>query len=560
MRYYTAIDSQYTAIYVNLRPLTPTKVEAYKTIEAKIYAEPQDVTEVKDWVLENSEEVREETTPQMFNYTLLNNGTYTDLGTNYKHTDYYEFKAGDVLEIEYVTNATLHYLFTFNTSKVFIEGLWAESNATGGRKKRTFEPDFDGFLIVNSNFQSTLGLPKITKVYQQERFLTPQSGGGGGVAPKAHFYDVDSHYLPTDNGDYGITLNRIFGLMTDRGGIIDFGVKDYKISTPVIVTKSAVFRGIGGMEFYSRKWMTGIYTDSPTMDMISVVGGVYFFAGNIHFYNRATLPTAGSGLRLKGSTPASGSTSDKILALVSGSIIQNCSFDGFYDNMMFDNACQWTLINPLSNYAVRYGLYIDAEHWRDAGDSTILGGNFFGTKEWLGANNRNSKAHIYHKGSGGLKINSVKFNNKADYSILGEIAGDTVILNVSNCSFENHNISAIKYSKTSNVFRHINISNCEFDSYKNNTVDIDINSGIEDINIIGNSFSSGMANSANTAIKLNSVSRVNLKNTYNGYANPLDILNSSEVDNGLERFVTQAQYDALSTAQKNNGTKYFISG
>lgn len=526
----TIEPNKFSALYVNLRNSIPTKIEAFfKLSFDKIYATPTDlnteILDVRDWVLNNMETVREETIPAMYDYTMLSDGSFISLGSDYRHTDYYEFQAGDKLEIEYGTDATLHYLFTFTPAKVFIEGLWQEIIATGGRKTKTFEPDFDGFLVMNSNFQNTLGLPKITKIYQQIRFLTPQSGGGG-VATKAHFYDIDAHYLEADGGDYGITLNRINSIMTERGGIIDFGVKDYRIDTFVTFTKSVVLRGLGCMEFYGRRWMSGIYTTSGTMDMISVAGGVYFFAGNIHFYNIATLPTAGSGLRLKGSTPASGSDADKILSLVSGSIIQNCSFEGFYDNMMFDNACQWTLINPLSNYAVRYGLYIDAERHRDAGDSTILGGNFYGFETSM---NRVSKSHIYHKGSGGLKITSVKFNNKADYSILGEIAGDTVILNVSNCSFENHNIGAIKYSKTSSVFRHINISNCEFDSYKVGTTDVDIRTGIQDINIIGNSFSSGMTSASNTAINLNGVDGVRLMNTYRGYTSPMNVYNSTNV-------------------------------
>ena len=545
------ITNKFSDIYVNLRPITPNKVEVIeRVVTSKIYATPSDIatleqniqdsaTDFKNWVEENKEIVREETTPVMYDHTLLNNGTYKSFGANYRHTDYYEFKAGDKIEIEYVTNAILHYLFTFDTNKQFIDGLWQETTATGGRKTRIFEPDFDGFCIVNSNFQSTLGLPKFTKIKEQLRFLTPQSGGGGSVAPRANFYFIDDYYESADAGDYGKTLNRIFSIMKSRGGVIDFGCKDYRIDTPVIVNKPAVFRGAGGMEFYSRNWLTGLFTSSPTIDMISVLGGVYFYCDKVHFYNISTLPTAGTALRLKGSTPASGSAPDKILSLVSGAIIQNCSFDGFYDNMKFDNACQFTLINPLSNYAVRYGLYVDAENWRDAGDSSIIGGNFFGTKEWLGANNRNSTAHIYHKGSGGLKINSVKFNNKADYSVLGEIAGDTVIININNCSFENHNISAIKYSKTASIFRHVNISNCEFDSYKSGTKDIDIRAGIEDINIIGNSFSSGMINTANIAINLNSVTRVRLMNTYHGYANPINAYNCNDVKEAMLQAIPQ---------------------
>lgn len=525
-------QGKFSALYFNFRSTEPSKLEVQKEIKKveKIYVAPTDLNAELD---KNQKIVVEQMPNTLYNFTMVDGGTYENYGANYKHIEFpVNFKAGDKFVIEYVTNFSgTYHLFTFDANGDFIESLWLETTGNGGRKTKTFEPDFDGSFILNSNFPNTLGLPKITKTSIKQRFLTPESAGG----VKDRIYDLDAHYLEADAGDYGKTLMRIHGLMPYQGGVIIVNVKDYRIDTPVMFTKPVSFQGFGGMEFYYRSWFSCFYTNSGTADMITCVGGhgKFIFTG-IHFRNTNLLPTAGSGLRLKSATPASNNSSDKILSLVSGAVIDNCSFEGFYDNMVFDGACQWTLINPLSTYHVRYGLVVDADNYPDAGDSSQIGGNYYATKEWLGAgNNRLPKAHIYQKGSGGLKLTSIKFNNRAEYAILGEIENETVILNVSNCSFENQTKGHIKYTKvTPLIFNHVNISNNQFATYlpQPDFTDIDLRAGIGDINIIGNSFDCSQNSGANkTAINLNSVNRVRLMNTYHGYTQPINMFNCTDV-------------------------------
>lgn len=525
-------QGKFSALYFNFRNTEPSKLEVQKKIQTieKIYISPADLNSE----LNKNEKLQVEQMPNaLYDYTMVDGGTYESYGSNYKHIEFpVNFKAGDKFVIEYVTNFSgIYHLFTFDANGVFKESLWLETTQTGGRKTKIFEPDFNGSFVLNSNFPNSLGLPKITKTSTKQRFLTPESSGG----VKDRIYDIDSHYVESDGGDYGKTLMRIHGLMPYQGGVIFVNVKDYRIDTPVVFTKPVSVQGFGGMEFYYRSWFSCFYTNSGTIDMICCMGGSgkFIFTG-IHFRNANLLPTAGSGLRLKSSTPASNSSGDKILSLVSGAVIDNCTFDGFYDNMVFDGACQWTLINPLSAYPVRYGLVIDADNYPDAGDSAQIGGNYYATKEWLGAgNNRLPKAHIFQKGSGGLKLTSIKFNNKAEYAILGEIKHETVILNVSNCSFENQTKGHIKYTKITPLnFNHVNISNNQFASYipGQNFTDIDLRAGIGDINIIGNSFDcSQHPADSNTAINLNSVNRVRLMNTYHGYTTPINMFNCEDV-------------------------------
>lgn len=342
-------------------------------------------------------------------------------------------------------------------------------------------------------------------------------------------YFLEAEYLTSDNQDYGITLNRIIQSMSVRGGKIILGCNDYKINTPVIINKNITIEGAGAADFYCLNWLSAFYTTS-NIEMFVVNKVCKISITDTHFFNSSTtLPTGGCAIRVKGVD----GTND-LSKIVMNTQITRCTFNKFYDNVIMDGACQWNISNSQFHNAVRYNLVVDCLQWGDAGDSSITSCDF-DSKDTL----RNTIAHIYQKGGGGLKISQCKFNEVADYCYLGAINAITVILLISNNSFENYRISAVKLTKTSSIFRHVNISNCEFDSYRSGIKDIDIRAGIEHINIIGNSFSSGNTNANNTAINLNSVNQVRLMNTYSGYSNPINAYNCNDVKEAMLQAIPQ---------------------
>lgn len=330
-------------------------------------------------------------------------------------------------------------------------------------------------------------------------------------------YPLDLWYEDADNNDYGKTINRIISEM-GAGGEILVGAKDYKISTKVNVTKNISFHGLGCATTVVDPHVSGIYTDSPTLEMFVMPARRKVIFKGIHFYNTSTTaPTAGCAIRLQG---VPNSTNGLETAI--GANITNCSFTGFYDNVMADGASHLSVFDNNFNAAVRYNLYIDCFQHRDQGDSTVINNRFY--NELVAG--RNTVAHIFQKGSGGLKIIGNKFNAFSDYGILGDIPDMTVILLVSANSFENFKLGAIKYRSTYSAlkFRHINIQGNEFEilsSTANNCIEI---YNCDEINIIGNSFSVQESfSSAKKAINLQNCNNGILMNTYRRFDNPLNM-------------------------------------
>lgn len=331
-------------------------------------------------------------------------------------------------------------------------------------------------------------------------------------------YPIDLWYENTDNGDYGKTINRILSNMGATGQIL-FGAKDYKISTKVLITKDISFVGLGCAVVVVDKHITGIFTDSPTLEMFSLPSRKKVIFKGIHFFNTSTTaPTAGCAIRLQG-VPNSTNGLDTAI----GCNISGCSFKAFFDNVFADGASHLSISDNNFNAAVRYNLYLDCFQHRDQGDSTVINNRFYNEL----VTGRNTVSHIYQKGSGGLKIIGNKFNAFSDYGILGDIPDMTVILIVNANSFENFKLGAIKYRSTYGgavKFRHVNIESNEFEVLFSTALNCIQLYNMAEINIIGNSFSvEDSVSSERSAVNLQNCNNAILMNTYRRFDSPINM-------------------------------------
>lgn len=338
-----------------------------------------------------------------------------------------------------------------------------------------------------------------------------------------NIYVLEAEYLTSDAGDYGITLNRIIAQMGATGGKILLGTKDYKISTTVNINKNLTLQGNGASDFYSKNWQSAFWTDSATLKLFTVNSVVKVVIEDIHFYNSlVSTPTAGCAIQLAGVAGT-----EDLNKIVMSTEINRCSFNGFYDHIFANGACQWGISNSIFHGHERYAVYVSCIQWEDAGDSRIIGCDFYGKRA-----NRTSLAHVRQVGSGGLKILGNKFNDKAtkaiDMFFNLPIAHGTSVSTITGNSFENYRERGINIESASGSARFslISITGNEFASYSaNNAIDISVKN-CNVLSITGNVFRmSGTLH----AINLNTVNNATLLNTYEGFSNPLNIYASTNV-------------------------------
>lgn len=364
-------------------------------------------------------------------------------------------------------------------------------------------------ICLFANYSSHLGensgvtLKRTVGFGIEEDSVLKALGNGGGSSVGMEY--INSYLTDDDGGDYGKVINRMIQNMPANGGAIHVGGNHCPILTPVNVTKNLSLIGLGAGDFYGNHSISKFQTSAKTLTMFNVSEVVKFDARNIHFQNTSIeKPVSGTAIRL------SGKDSGGLSGIVMGSSITGCTVQGFYDNLYLDNACQWLLQDCNIFQAERYGAYIDCVLHPDAGDWRMIGNDFWGTK----SSPRSTIAHVYQKGSGGGKIIGNKFNDAADYGLLGEIYGATVILIAVANSFENMRNYSIHY-KNFSAFKHVIIDDNQFAAYKDGVTHIHLDS-INLISIKGNILEgNGFAN--NRAINLRNCNNVEIDSQPNGF-------------------------------------------
>ena len=208
-------------------------------------------------------------------------------------------------------------------------------------------------------------------------------------------------------------------------------------------------------------------------------------------------------------------------------ILRNVSVRAFYKNIYIEKCAYWLFDNVENINPVAVGLHIENTTNQDAGDWSISNSYFFQPMSTPGG------IALEQTGSGGGKIVNVKFNGAWNYCIWDSMPNSLILL-VSNCSFENFVYEAIHILNTASV----KISGCEFAPFKA-ILGVAIvylkksNGGI----IANNTFSGGGGGAGNMALKLDScIKTTSSFNNYNGFTSPTPYLISGGSLNGIIDF------------------------
>lgn len=197
-----------------------------------------------------------------------------------------------------------------------------------------------------------------------------------------------------------------------------------------------------------------IITDSATANLLDMTGS-YGLVKNILLRNTAATPSAGSGIRVMGST-------------YSRVNFENVVVRGFYIDIDSRTNANWYMAGCMLYAPVLYALKIQNTVNADAGDWSIVSTLF-------AADVRNATSAIRIESSGGGRLISCKVNQGANTFTTGVDVSlgtgiDTSILLISACSFENVTGDAISIATTSTgKFKLINIIGCQVGLYSNNT-------------------------------------------------------------------------------------------
>lgn len=344
-----------------------------------------------------------------------------------------------------------------------------------------------------------------------EVFAFKDSTGGS----SSTLYYTPEMYGAAGDGvtDDGPEFNTMIADVPEGATIYITGGKDYFINTQIVVNKKLKFLGAGSSSNYLEsvdvfdEANSRIFTTSETLVMIKVTESLVTFNG-ISFENRAVgTPTDGCAIQF-------GDASNDLYAFW----LLNCSFAGFYDNVRSEYVSNFGIDNMNNSSPIRYGLLIDNINHHDAGDSYITNSNFYG------GGRDTAHAMIYHKNGGGMKMSNIKFNNNQEspqvphkYS-LRITSFQTVDYQISNCSFENYLLGAIKVDSMGvNTPSQFTITGCQFAGWMgwpNVIADIAI-TRFDQLSIVGNTFKTG--NNTQYAITLDTCTNVVLMNEYRGY-------------------------------------------
>lgn len=309
----------------------------------------------------------------------------------------------------------------------------------------------------------------------------------------------------------GITDNTIAidtaiaALDVNGGGVLYFPAGTYLTSGSHTLANPTIVLGDGSLN-----WNSDTVTASASMIECASTTATVFTITTPRgaFKDIAIVNTAGS-------PPSSGAGVEVSGAAVSQWInFHNVVIAKFYINVDVQTGSQWVMDSSLLIGAVQYNLKIDNTINPDAGDWNLSNSYFFG-----GSGN-NTAACIRIEGSGGGKIVNCKINQAAgggspQYGIDLASNETTSILLVSNSSFENLGVTAIRITTTGGTWDYMTFIGNQFALYGGSGNAIDINCGalgqVEWVNIHDNIFKGAGTN----AISLTNVNRVNIGGNHN---------------------------------------------
>lgn len=251
-------------------------------------------------------------------------------------------------------------------------------------------------------------------------------------------------------------INTAIAALNGAGrGVLYFPTGTYKTTsalTPLEVP--CVVRGDGPAGFDgSAHSISKITCTSPTATLFTVTSERATFAQLALENIAATTPTAGAAIYASGST------------LTARVDYESVTVSGFYINIDVQVGCGWTMRNCWLTAPVRYSVKVRNTVNGDAGDWAISDCGFFGARF-------HSDAAIRLESSGGGKIVNCKFNQSPGAHrhvrmIDLQCQTQTLILLLSNCSFENYSGDAIH--AVGPRWDHLSIHGCQFGQYGNTT-------------------------------------------------------------------------------------------
>jgi len=242
--------------------------------------------------------------------------------------------------------------------------------------------------------------------------------------------------------------------ITGNAGVIYIPEGDYLFSSEFNVTKRITFIGEGSGKNYG--WFSNSKIIGKTNINLWRISAAGVSISDIGFeWQGALAPTSAIGLYVA-NTDTDVSPNMNPQDVSQKLHLTNVSARGFYDNIYIYDCATWVFDKLTSVAPIRYALYVSNHTFPDAGDWSISNSMFFqptSTPRGIA---------LYHASSGGGKIVNTKFNGSFNHDIYCDLNFSTVILQVSNCSFENFVAGAIYCEDMVSPI----IVGCEFAPYK----------------------------------------------------------------------------------------------
>jgi hypothetical protein len=285
-----------------------------------------------------------------------------------------------------------------------------------------------------------------------------QELGAGSVAG---WFNVMA-YGATNDGttdDTSAINSAIAALNTATKGVLYFPAgTGYKVTAALTaITAQCTVLGDGTTtnDDTTENGVSKILCTSTTAVVFTMGGNVSRFE-KIGIYNTQASPSAGAAI------------------LVDSAVVgqrvdyENVRVRGFYDNIDIKVGALWVMHGCYILDAVRYNVRVRNTVNPDAGDWTI-------SDCVIGSHQRATTSSLRVESSGGGKVLGCKFNSGTNKAVTGidvviASGNDTVILLVTNSSFENVSGDAISVATTgTGFFGHVIVSDCQFGLYSNNS-------------------------------------------------------------------------------------------
>lgn len=301
----------------------------------------------------------------------------------------------------------------------------------------------------------------------------------------------------------------IAALNTATRGVLYFPAGTYKCTsalTTVTATGRIVGDGMSGVDT-TANGATVITCTSATASLFTIGSKALAFDSLTLRNTSGTTPSAGAGIAVTSSNGDMKIDYDSVAVA------------GFYIDIDVRVGHLWTMRNCYLSAPILYALKIRNTVNPDIGDWSITESGFY-------AETQNATSAIRIESSGGGKIANIKVNERGGSKFANGIdlagAGNTVILQVTNSSFENYSGTAILASGT---WPGIVITGCQFGQYGNGTghaISISSNTDvvIDDISLTADT-------GTPTAIVISSVTRCSIGQIVN---NGFSTLISGAVD------------------------------